>query len=422
MKAPTFGTARLVLLTLPVIALVMAACDQAFQPLAPGRQALVSVFGYLNPSADTQWIRVMPIRPLKTSSPDSFDAGVTLTEVGSGRVITLRDSLIRFTPGLGTADSGTAFVHDFWTAERIKPGATYSFSATRPGEPTVEAVVKVPERFVLTLSLHQSNNSNDHDFARVSGVSYVPFWEQRLGFVDACGVGVDTLPSGHAVATNGTATLTPISDTVSRRGNGECQRPGVTTRHLWVAVSDSTWPAPQESPVLGLGASERESNLTNSLGFLGAVVTMQVPYNKCTFAQQFKWPVGTSSGIAGPKQKYFPAFCELRYDSVAASASGTVIETRCGDGPVDSATVRFTELDDSARTQFAATTPDGAFEFGALKPGVPYNLYVYAKLQPSLSQYTNIYTTVDDTVTFSPGEHWSKDLYIQRLIPCEQKP
>ena len=45
------------------------ACDQAFEPLAPGRQALVSVFGYLNPSADTQWIRVMPIRPLKTAKP-----------------------------------------------------------------------------------------------------------------------------------------------------------------------------------------------------------------------------------------------------------------------------------------------------------------------------------------------------------------
>ena len=421
MKAPSFGTARLVLLTLPAIALLIAACDQSFEPLSPGRQALVSVFGYLNPSADTQWIRVTPIRPLKTTSPDPFDGSVTLTEVGSGRIIPLRDTLLRFSAGQGTADSTTAFVHDFWTTERIEPGASYSFSATRPGQPTAETVVKVPKRFVITLSLHQPNYPNDKDFARVSGVSYLPFSQQMLRFLDRCGAGEDTFPDRAARADNGTVTLS-IADTVGRRGTGQCGLPAVTMRHLWVAASDSTWPAPQLSPVLGLGITERASNLTNALGFLGTVVTAEVPYGNCTFAPQTKWPAGVSSGIPGPKQKYFPEWCELRFDSVAASRSGRVIETRCGDGPVDSATVRFTEVNDSARTQLVATGKDGKFEFGALKPGVRYNLYVYGKLQPILSQYTNLYSTVDDTVTFSPGEHRTGDLYIQRLIPCDQRP
>jgi hypothetical protein len=99
-----------------------------------------------------------------------------------------------------------------------------------------------------------------------------------------------------------------------------------------------------------------------------------------------------------------------------------VIETHCGDGPVDSATVRLTSLDDSAQTQLVATARDRAFEFGALKPGVRYNVYVFAKLRPSLSQFTNIYSTVDDTVIFSPGEHRTGDFYIQRQIPCDQRP
>ena len=422
MKALTCGRTRLILLILPVVVALMAACDQAFEPLSPGRQALVSVFGYLDPSADTQWIRVMPIRPLKTTSQDSFDAKVTLTEVGSGRIITLRDSLFRFSAGAATADSGTAFVHNFWTAERIEPGATYRFSATRPGEPTAEAVVSVPTGFVLTVSFHQSSSPKDQDFARVSGVSYLPFSQQIRFFSDGCGSGVDTLSYRATHGDNGTVTLRPIEDTVGRRGKGECGIPVVTRRHLWVAASDSSWPAPQFSPVLGLGATERASNVTNALGFLGGVVTTEVPYNVCTFAAQTKWPSGTSSGIPGPKQKYFPDWCELRFDSVAATSSGRVIETRCGDGPVKDATVRFTELDDSARTQFAMTAADGAFEFGALKPGVRYNVYVHAKLQPSLSQFTNIYSAVDDTVTFSPGEHRTGDLYIERQIPCNQTP
>ena len=421
MSAPTFSRA-LLLLSLPVVVVLMAACDQSFEPLSPGRQALVSVFGYLDPSADTQWIRVMPIRPLKTTSPDSFDGGATLTEVGSGRIITLRDSLIRFSAPATSGDSGSAFVHDFWTAERIVPGATYKFSATRQGEPTAEAVVKVPERFVVTLSLHQSNFPNDRDFARVSGVSYVPLWRQILRFSDACGSGIDTLPYASASAENGTAILTPIRDTVGRRGTGQCAIPVVSRGHLSVAASDSSWPATDPARLLSLGASERASNLTNALGFLGGVLTTDVPYSGCTFAAQTKWPLGTSSGIPGPKQKYFPEWCELRFDSVAATASGTVIETLCNDGPVRDATVRFTELDDSARTEILVTGADGTFEFGALKPGVRYNLYVFGKLLPSLCQFTNRYTTIDDTVVFSPAEHRTHDLYLQRLTPCDLKP
>jgi len=174
--------------------------------------------------------------------------------------------------------------------------------------------------------------------------------------------------------------------------------------------------------VLSLGTSERASNLTNALGFLGGLITAEVPYGHCTYAQQTKWPSGTSSGIPGPAQTYYPEWCELRFDSLAASSSGRVIETRCGDGPVEGATVRYTEVADSGRTQFVTTTADGSFEFGALEPGRRYNLYVFGKLQPVLGQNTNIYSTIDDTVTFSPGEHRTGDLYIQREIACDQQP
>jgi hypothetical protein len=407
-----------------VVAVLVAACDHGFEPLSPGREALVSVFGYLDPSADTQWIRVMPIRPLKTTSRDSFDASVTLTEVGSGRIIALRDSLVSFSAGGAATDTATAFVHDFWTTERITPGATYRFSATRPGEPVAEAVVTVPQRFTLTISLHQPKYFFDHDFARVSGVNHVPFWEQRMRFTDACGSGEDTLPSKPVRAENRIAILTPIADTVGRRGTGQCGIPVVTRRRLWVAASDSLWPVPDVYHVLSLGTSERSSNVTNGLGYLGGLITTAVPYSSCTFAPQTKWPSGTSAGIPGPKQTYFPEWCELQYDSVAASSSGRVVETRCGDGPVAGATVRYTELDDSARTQLVVTGSDGTFEFGALRPGVRYNLYVYARLEPVFGTglSINLYSTVDDTVTFSPGEQRTGDLDIERLIACDQQP
>jgi hypothetical protein len=113
------------------VAAVVAACDESFDPTAPSDFAF-SVFGYLDASADTQWIRVMPIRPLKVTSRDALGATVTLEHLGTGRIIELRDSLFRFSSS-SDPDIG-AYVHNFWTAEAIEPGAAYRFSARREGK------------------------------------------------------------------------------------------------------------------------------------------------------------------------------------------------------------------------------------------------------------------------------------------------
>ncbi len=46
------------------------ACDDTFQPIAARGETLLPVFGYLDASADTQWIRVMPLRRLHLTSQD----------------------------------------------------------------------------------------------------------------------------------------------------------------------------------------------------------------------------------------------------------------------------------------------------------------------------------------------------------------
>jgi len=75
------------------------ACDDPFLPLAESEVQL-SVFGYLDAAADTQWVRVMPIRPLALTSPDSFGIIVTLENLGSGQTVELRDSLFTYSHNL----------------------------------------------------------------------------------------------------------------------------------------------------------------------------------------------------------------------------------------------------------------------------------------------------------------------------------
>ena len=50
----------------------------------------LSVFGYLDASADTQWIRVMPMRAALPTAPGGSAAKVTVEHLGTGRVFELR--------------------------------------------------------------------------------------------------------------------------------------------------------------------------------------------------------------------------------------------------------------------------------------------------------------------------------------------
>jgi hypothetical protein len=72
----------------------VAGCDDSFQPLEIHDRNF-SMYGVLEVGADTQWIRVMPVRDSAFTSPGPLDATVTMENLETGRTVELRDSLIR---------------------------------------------------------------------------------------------------------------------------------------------------------------------------------------------------------------------------------------------------------------------------------------------------------------------------------------
>ncbi len=399
------------------VAAMVAACDESFEPIAPSELAF-SVFGYLDASADTQWIRVMPIRPLKVTSQDALRATVTLEHLGTGQIIELRDSLFRFSsysdPDLG---SEGAYLHNFWTLEDIEPGAAYRFSARRDGWEPAEAVVEIPRDYEVEVAINQVRAQGETDELRITGVKHLPFLTTATQFYDSCEPIVSRVRYDGRSADDETHLIAITKPRVETRDH--CGPNWVANRELWIVGSEAAWPTGEYSPS-ALGESGWTSNVTNAVGFLGGVLTKVIPYEDCEF-QSDGAPV--------------PHYCLLRYNPETATVSGIVSEMRCGDGPIDSVTVQLTEMDrEPARIRPVLSNQAGEFLIGALEPGIPHVLWARAPLVPIDSvfnpwtfqyeyvEWADFHTLHTDTLTFIPGQQLEYDIGLERLTPCTDPP
>jgi hypothetical protein len=398
------------------VAALVAACDESFDPIAPSELGY-SVFGYLDASADTQWIRVMPIRPLSVTSQDPLGITVTLEQLGNGQIIELRDSLFTYS---SYSDSDLfpegAYLHNFWTPEVIEPGATYGFSARREGKGPAEAVVEVPLDYEVEVAINQLRSRGETDELRITGLKHLPFLFTYTYFYDSCGSSMTRTRHDRRSAEDGIHLIAIEKPSVTARI--DCGSPVVTSWALWMVGSEAEWPTSGYSAG-SLGESGLTSNVTNAVGFLGGVLTKLIPYERCSF-QVGEAPV--------------PQYCLLRYNQETATVRGTIRETRCGDGPLDSVTVQLTEMDrDPARIRTVLSNA-GEFLIGALEPGIPHSMWVHAPPIPVDSvwnvyawrwvytEWEDIHTLHTDTLTFIPGEQVQYDINLERLTSCGEPP
>jgi len=387
-----------------VSALMVGACDEPFSPTAEGGVQF-SVFGFLDAAADTQWVRVMPIRNLALTSPDSFGITVTLEHMGTGRSTELRDSLFVFSH-YRDSDLGSdgAHLHNFWTTEPIQPGATYRVVLTSPGKKPAEAMVEVPGEYQAEVWIAQ--NWDNQEFLRLEGLRHAPFVMTNAHFYDRCGPGIDNVRFRER-SWDGETQVIPIEKPGVPRRDG-CDAMRIESRDLWVVGSEAEWPSGMEHSTWALAAPEQTSNVTNAVGFIGGVLTKTLPYENCSFQDR-----GSS----------MPDHCRLRYGPESVTLAGRVSEARCGDGPVDTVTVELRELggETGAPRKIRSTFTNRAGEFmvGALEPGVSYLLKARAKPEPDpFWGEVDIYTIHTDTVVFTPGEVAAYDVELRRLTQC----
>ncbi|MDR9419837.1 hypothetical protein [Gracilimonas sp.] len=123
--------------------LFISGCEEPFQPIEENHEYFFSVYGYLGSEADTQWVRVMPVRETTEYSDEPIDATVTLENLDTGEITTMNDSL--FT--LSQVAEEDAYVWNFWTTTDIHPSNTYKLKVERSDGAITTATVDIPGQF-----------------------------------------------------------------------------------------------------------------------------------------------------------------------------------------------------------------------------------------------------------------------------------
>lgn len=140
--------------------LLLAACEESVNPILESDQQF-TLFGTLDMSQDTQYVRVIPIRPtLLTDARAPLNVTFTSTNLVTNETMAWRDSLVTFSDG--------SFGHVFYAPLRLRPGHTYrievrptdsnvvtSAETTLPTEPQVTVVPEEVE-FVFTTEVRAS--------------------------------------------------------------------------------------------------------------------------------------------------------------------------------------------------------------------------------------------------------------------------
>ncbi len=143
LTAYTFGsrTLQFVFSLFLVVILLISGCDQTFQPIHQGNTSPFSMFGYLDASADTQWVRVTPLRTQVGTLREKPNMRVTLQPLPNGEETVMQDSLQYFYLPSGY----TAMNHS--TTMNLSPGQSYRLRAERPDGAASSVTVTIPEDF-----------------------------------------------------------------------------------------------------------------------------------------------------------------------------------------------------------------------------------------------------------------------------------
>ena len=259
-------------LALLLAGLALAACEVPLDPIEPS-DLYFSMSGYLDASADTQWVRVEPVARTVDPNAEPLDVVVTLTDEAAGQTVPLAQEVRPFLTGPA---------HLFWTTRAISLGGHYQLAARRPDGAETTTDVQIPADGSFSVDV-VTGRETCPTIVTVSGAERVVEVQARY-VVRRDGREVEYRFS-HADTfeeLGGGAIQASIyyADDAIRMGLDPLLAPdlaGVLVSDVVVGVSTNAWPN-----VAGLTLEDflqvEGFGVENGLGFVGGAVTERRPF------------------------------------------------------------------------------------------------------------------------------------------------
>lgn len=269
----------------------LSGCNQTFEPLEENDKYFFSIFGYLDASADTQWVRISPARERLSAPPEVPEMKVTLENVGTGHSVVMKDSLF----GVG---SGFSYIN-FYTMADIEPGETYLVKAERPDGRASQAVLSTPGDYPTPRLLKDTSFWTDEHIYQIviNGVERLvdvqTWWFVKIKTAE--GVELKRFTFSYKdrvewVETYGGAYVAEFiyeqeqaeimdSPTIRLAPNAQVD---FLHQQVYVAAAGPEWN--EDIPSLDdllYSRSELLSNVDNGLGYMVGVYSKVIPYETC---------------------------------------------------------------------------------------------------------------------------------------------
>lgn len=272
---------RILMVLVLFILSVGLACEEEFQPVLEDAGFAFSIYGYLDASADTQWVRVMPISMVLNEIHEEIDAVVTLQDLETGEMVIMNDSL--FQP------SEERTYWNFWTTMDLKPEGSYRFVATRSDGEESSATVTLPGEFPVPI-LRIPGGINNNPYVKLENVTENILivhagsdWLIRNE--DRNSLRVHSFSYLEGVYQNSAASYRFQLDVENEVGVISSFYDGINStvleRQLFVAIGGPDWIDFTEYSDDEIAIPEALSNIDNGIGYLGGIFSRVVPYMQC---------------------------------------------------------------------------------------------------------------------------------------------
>lgn len=262
-------------------------CTDNFQALEENDQYYFSMYGYLDASADTQWVRVSPAREQIDATLEVPEMKVSFENLDTGESIIMKDSLFQ--------NRGANYLN-FWTTEPIEHNQSYKVIAERPDGSTSQATVNIPGELSTPLVIIQTSFGGPTTYSVVvdGGVHVADVQSKWYVRIKAPNLDVrrvfsfshrntadttDTYGGAYTFLLKPEDELSEIEKQVLLPENGEIE---VVHRQIFVASTGSEWVSGVSSlDDLTYALPETFSNVENGVGFLTGIDSKYVPYASC---------------------------------------------------------------------------------------------------------------------------------------------